>query len=156
MIMNAQRKRGVRKAVFVALLALIVLSVVLALMRRSEWVVPEEAARRENPLMASPKDMEAARGLYKENCAECHGDSGKGDGPKGRKLFTGPSDLTNAARLSALTDGALFFEISEGHRPMPEFQTRLTEEQRWELVLLMRSLSGTVDPKKLKPVSSGN
>jgi mono/diheme cytochrome c family protein len=148
MSMDAQRKRGMRKALFVALLALIVLAVVLALLRRGEWVIPEAAARRENPLLASAKNLEAARGLYKENCAECHGDSGKGDGPKGRKLFTGPSDLTKTARIGSLTDGALFFEISEGRGPMPEFRTRLTEEQRWEVVLLFRALSGTVDPTK--------
>ena len=26
---------------------------------------------------------------------------------------------------------------------MPEFKTKLTEEQRWQLVLLMRSMSGS-------------
>ena len=149
--MGTQRNRRLRKGLFVGLLALIVLSLVLALMRRSEWVIPGEAARRKNPLLSSPKNIEAARGSYKESCAECHGDTGKGDGPRSRKLFTDPSDLTNAASMGLRTDGALFFQISEGHRPMPEFKTKLTEEQRWQLVLLMRSLSATEDPKKESP-----
>ena len=136
---------------FFALLALIVFSFALAMLRRGEWVIPEGAARRENPLTSSARNLEAAHGLYRENCAECHGDSGKGDGPKGRKLFTGPSDLTNAARVGSLTDGALFYEISEGRRPMPEFKSRMTEEQRWQLVLLMRNFSGTRDLEKKKP-----
>ena len=149
--MDARRNRGLRKALFVGLLALIALSVVLALTRRSEWVIPEEAARRENPLLSSLKNLDAGRGWYKESCAECHGDTGKGDGPKSRKLFTGPSDLTNSASMGLRTDGALFYQISEGHRPMPEFRTKMTEEQRWQLVLLMRSLSATADPKKKSP-----
>lgn len=149
--MDAEKKYKLRRLLFVALLGMIVISIVLAALRRGEWVIPEEAALRENPLSPSPKNLEAARGLYKENCAECHGDTGKGDGPKGRKLFTDPSDLTSTARIGSLSDGALFYEISEGRRPMPEFKTRMTEEQRWQLVLLMRSLSGTADSKEKKP-----
>ena len=71
--------------------------------------------------------------------------------PKGRKLFTDPSDLTNAARMGSLTDGALFYQISEGRRPMPEFKSRMTEDQRWQLVLLIRSLSGTANSKTKNP-----
>ena len=41
--------------------------------------------------------------------------------------------------MSATTDGELFYQISEGRKPMPAFKKRLTEEQRWQLVLLVRS-----------------
>jgi mono/diheme cytochrome c family protein len=149
--MDAEKKYKLRRLLFIALLGMIVISIVLAVMRRGEWVVPDEAARRENPLTSSPSNLMVARGLYREKCGECHGDTGRGDGPKGRKLFTAPSNLTSAARIGSLTDGALFYEISEGRRPMPEFRTRMTEEQRWQLVLLMRSLSRTTDAKKKSP-----
>jgi mono/diheme cytochrome c family protein len=43
--------------------------------------------------------------------------------------------------MSAQSDGELFYKISEGRRPMPEFKTKLTEEQRWQLVLFTRSLA---------------
>jgi len=36
--------------------------------------------------------------------------------------------------MSTVTDGELFYKISEGHRPMPSFKKRFTEEQRWQLV----------------------
>lgn len=149
--MDVEQKYKLRRLLFIALLGMMVIAIVLAGMRRGEWIIPEEAARRENPLLPSPKNLESARGLYKQNCAECHGDTGKGDGPKSRKLFADPSNLTSAARMGSLTDGALFYEISEGRRPMPEFKTRMTEEQRWQLVLLMRSFSGTVDPRRKNP-----
>jgi hypothetical protein len=149
--MKEENNYKLRRFLFIALLGMIVISIVLAMLRRGEWVIPEEASRRENPLLSSPRNLEAAHGIYKENCAACHGDTGKGDGPKGRKLFTDPSDLTNAARIGALTDGALFYQISEGRRPMPEFKSRMTEEQRWQLVLLIRSLSRTTNSKIKNP-----
>jgi mono/diheme cytochrome c family protein len=149
--MDAKRKYKLRRLLFIALVGMIVISLVLAAMRRAEWIIPEDAARRGNPLTPSPNNLSGARGLYKESCAECHGDTGKGDGPKGRKLFTDPSNLTDTARIGSLTDGALFYEISEGRRPMPEFKTRMTEKQRWQLVLLIRSLSGTSNLEEKKP-----
>jgi mono/diheme cytochrome c family protein len=39
---------------------------------------------------------------FAENCAVCHGDSGKGDGPLAADLPTAPADLT---RLSAANGG---------------------------------------------------
>jgi len=40
-----------------------------------------------------------------------------------------------------MTDGELFWKISEGRRPMPEFKKRLTEEQRWQLVNYVRTFA---------------
>ena len=57
------------------------------------------------------------------------------------KYYTAPKDLTDGSRMSTQSDGELFYKISEGRRPMPEFKTKLTEKQRWQLVLLMRSLA---------------
>jgi mono/diheme cytochrome c family protein len=148
MHLDARRKRELRRLIFIALLGMIGISIALALTRRGEWIVPEEAARRENPITPSARALDAARGLYKENCAHCHGDTGKGDGPDARKHNTSPSDFTNAARMNVLTDGALFYKISEGRRPMPAFKARLTEEQRWQLVLLMRSFADAGNPNK--------
>jgi mono/diheme cytochrome c family protein len=43
--------------------------------------------------------------------------------------------------MSKLTDGELFWKISEGHRPMPAFQGKLSEEERWQLVDYIRTFS---------------
>jgi mono/diheme cytochrome c family protein len=40
-----------------------------------------------------------------------------------------------------LTDGEIYYQITEGRKPMPSFKKRLTEEQRWQLVLLVRSFA---------------
>jgi hypothetical protein len=54
--------------------------------------------------------------------------------------------LTDAPHLATVTDGELFYVISEGHKPMPSYRKKLTEEQRWQLVLLVRAFSHTVPP----------
>ena len=36
--------------------------------------------------------------LYRQHCAACHGDSGRGDGLVGQALRTPPADLTTLAR----------------------------------------------------------
>lgn len=141
--MDAQQKFKLRRTVFIALLGMIVIAIVLAVMRRGEWIIPEEAKQRQNPLQSSPQVIEAARPLYTENCERCHGVTGKGNGPESARQYPAPSDLTDAKRMNALTDGAIFYQISEGRRPMPSFKKRMTEDQRWQLVLFIRSFSSS-------------
>jgi mono/diheme cytochrome c family protein len=143
MNLDAQRKFKLRRMLFIALLGMIVIAIVLAVMRRGEWIIPDEAKQRPNPLQASPKVLESARPLYTENCERCHGVTGKGNGPESARQYPSPSDLTDTQRMNALTDGAIFYQISEGHRPMPSFKRRMTEDQRWQLVLLLRSFAPT-------------
>jgi mono/diheme cytochrome c family protein len=141
--MDARKKLRLRKILFVALLALIVLSIVLGLTQRGQWNIPEEAKLRRNPIHASPQALDAARILYDDHCERCHGKTGRGDGPDATKFSTSPRDLSDSSRMSAQSDGELFYKISEGRRPMPEFKTKLTEEQRWQLVQSIRSMAGT-------------
>jgi mono/diheme cytochrome c family protein len=139
--MDPQKARKLRRLLFIALLGMIVVAIVLGLTHRTPWIIPDEAVRRQNPIPTSAQALEAGRPLYKENCARCHGDHGDGRGPDAWKQSVFPSDFTNAARINSLTDGALFYQISEGRRPMPQFQTRLPEHQRWQLVLFIRSFT---------------
>jgi len=141
MNLDAQRKFRLRRMLFIALLGMIVISILLAVMRRGEWNIPEDARQRQNPLHSSAHVLEAARPLYTENCERCHGVTGRGNGPESARQYPAPSDLTDAKRMNALADGAIFYQISEGRRPMPSFKRRLTEDQRWQLVLLIRSLA---------------
>ncbi|GAC1624546.1 MAG: hypothetical protein NVS9B13_19200 [Candidatus Acidiferrum sp.] len=130
-----------RKLLFVSLLILIAISILLATLQNTPWIVPEAEKSRKNPLSSSPASIEAIKGIYREDCAQCHGESGKGDGSKAAQYNPAPANLTDSARLDALTDGELFYKISEGRKPMPAFKNRLTEDQRWQLVLLIRSFA---------------
>jgi len=146
--MDARQKLRLRKILFVALLALIALSIVLGVTHKGQWNIPEQAKLRQNPIQPSSQALDAARVLYGAHCERCHGKTGRGDGADATKFSTSPRDLTDTSRMSAQSDGELFYKVSEGRRPMPEFKTKLTEEQRWQLVLLMRSLAG---PDKKNP-----
>ncbi|HZV86707.1 MAG TPA: cytochrome c [Candidatus Binatus sp.] len=143
MTTRALRTLRLRKLLFAALLAAIVTSIAVALYQNREWKVPEEAKRRQNPIQTSPAALAAARAIYLDKCVQCHGETGKGDGPDAAMYYPSPASLTDAKRMSAATDGELFYEISVGRKPMPAFKKRLTEEQRWQLVLLVRSFAAS-------------
>jgi mono/diheme cytochrome c family protein len=150
---DAKRNLKTRKILFASLLALICIVLVYAALQGDRpWVVPEEVKRLKNPIAATESTLRAAREIYVDECAQCHGEQGKGDGPKARLHFPAPADLTDGRRMNSVTDGEIFYQISEGRKPMPSFKTRLTEDQRWGLVLLVRSFStpsGTPTPGKI-------
>jgi mono/diheme cytochrome c family protein len=138
---TAKKGRRLRLILFICALGLICLAIVLAAFHKTPWVVPEAEKQRKNPLTLSDANLAAAKPFYNEKCANCHGDTGKGDGSDAMMYDPAPSDLTDAAKMSKLTDGEIFYQITEGRKPMPSFKKRLTEEQRWQLVLLVRSFA---------------
>jgi mono/diheme cytochrome c family protein len=144
-----------RKTLFALLLALIVVVVAYTIFQENKpWVIPEEAKSRKNPVSPSEAAIIAAKPLYKENCANCHGDTGKGDGSEALRYDPKPADFTDAQHMNTVTDGALFYQISQGRKPMPSFKRRMTEDQRWQLVLLIRSFAAARAGKQLEPQSS--
>jgi mono/diheme cytochrome c family protein len=144
---DAQPDLKTRKILLAVLLALTCIVVgYTAFQSDKPWVVPEEVKRMKNPLVSSEITLKAARGIYMDECAQCHGERGKGDGPEAAMHSPSPSDLTYARHMNAVTDGEIFYQISEGRKPMPSFKKRLTEEQRWELVLFVRSFSAPAVP----------
>ena len=47
------------------------------------------------------------------------------------------------------SDGELFYKISKGRNPMPSFESKLTEQERWGMVLYIRTfLKGPPAKKK--------
>lgn len=113
--------------------------------RHDRWETPP-AAYSEH-VYEKWDDLSAAqRGkyLYQQNCASCHGDSGKGDGPAGTALTHPPADLTNHFHSApGQGDSYLFWRISEGgmvepfrsqNSAMPPFKSMLSEQQRWDVL----------------------
>ena len=144
--------KRLRWILFVLVLGLIVLSVGLAVFHRGPWVVPLPDKERKNPLTVSEANLAAAREIYGNKCSDCHGEKGKGDGSEAMMYDPAPSDLTDAAKIGKLTDGEIFYQITEGRKPMPSFRKKLSEEQRWQLVLLVRwfAASGQSQAKEVE------
>jgi mono/diheme cytochrome c family protein len=136
----------IRKILLACVLALICLSIGFAAFHKTPWVVPQEAKERKNPLKAADVNLTATKQLYVDHCSNCHGDTGKGDGSEAMMYDPTPSDLTDPAKMSKLSDGEIYYQITEGRKPMPSFRKRLTEDQRWQMVIFVRSLVGASTP----------
>ncbi len=144
---HASRSFQFRKFLFVAILILTFAIVAYWMVQENKpWIVPPEYKTLRNPLAPSEANLKTGRQIYAEECAQCHGDGGKGDGPEARSHYPLPADLTDAKRMATVADGEIFYQISEGRRPMPSFKNRLTQGERWQLVLLVRSFSQTSAP----------
>ena len=143
-----KRSRKLPKTMFLLVLAIVVAAIIYSAVNNApwSWPVPEEAKQLKNPLQPTTPALKSARDVYADKCAHCHGDTGKGDGRDASRYDPAPMDFADAKRMSEATDGELFYKISEGKKPMPVFKNRLTEDQRWELVLLIRSFAESATP----------
>ncbi len=103
----------------------------------AEWVAPQRASQRANPLSADTRSANTGKKLFERECQKCHGSAGHGDGPQAKFLDTQPGDLTSAAARSQ-SDGALFWKISEGRGRMPK--AMLNERELWCVVNYVRVL----------------
>lgn len=93
-------------------------------------------------LSTSPEQISQGETLYRENCVECHGPRGEGDGPRARQLTTAPTDFTDQQLMSERSASQIFDAISAGRPPdMPGFETQLSEDERWALAAYLRSLT---------------
>jgi mono/diheme cytochrome c family protein len=115
---------------------------------KNTWELPEDADKTKNPTTVSPESIAKGKELYMErskgNCVFCHGDTGTGNEANLAKLRRKPADLTNKERMTAMTDGEIFWKISKGIQGiMPAGEKRMTEEERWHVVNYVRTLAKT-------------
>jgi mono/diheme cytochrome c family protein len=82
----------------------------------------------------SPGDIETGEALYEENCVACH--AADGSGP-----VVGASDFSDAAVLATQSLQALFDVVSQGRGEMPAFADQMPEEELWQVVDYLRTLS---------------
>jgi len=101
--------------------------------------------------------------LYVENCAQCHGATGKGDGPGASSMnpkTPSPANFTDPERMAGLSPFKAFNTASFGVEgtAMASFAA-FTEEQRWQVAFYVMSLrfsseqarrgAALIDKKKL-------
>jgi mono/diheme cytochrome c family protein len=79
--------------------------------------------------------------LYERQCAACHGTEGKGDGPVAGALNPPPSDLSDPARMSQLSDEELLEVITNGRGTMPGYARQLSPGDLKAVADYVRSLS---------------
>jgi len=89
-------------------------------------------------------ELEEAGRLYNINCAVCHGEKGKANGPMSGKVG-GIVDLTLPAYVS-MADGTMFHSINYGKNNMGSYASQLSRKQRWQIIKYVRTLQGGTKP----------
>lgn len=97
----------------------------------------------------TPFSVEAvARGAahYARDCAACHGDAGRGDGPLAATLVRWPPTVVGPL-LGHRLDGELFWRVQhgmhtrDGTQTMPGFEARLTDADTWAILDYLKVLA---------------
>ena len=107
---------------------------------KQKWNAPPAEAQKKNPVAANESSRAAGQKIYFKTCAMCHGKTGDADGPAVIELNIHPATLSDP-KLATESDGALFWKITTGKKPMPTYGKRLSETDRWNLVNYVRTLS---------------
>src|ERR1043166_8977157 len=60
-------------------------------------LIPAEAKKLVNPIAPSAAVLQTIKPVYLEQCANCHGETGNGNGPDAMMYDPSPSDFTDAS-----------------------------------------------------------
>ena len=118
---------------------------------KNTWELPEDADKTKNPIASSAESIEKGKALFLEgtkgNCIFCHGETGAGNEANLPRLRRKPADLSNKERMTAMTDGEVFWKITKGITGiMPAGERRMNEEERWHVVNYVRTLAKEKTP----------
>lgn len=106
---------------------------------QSKWKAPKEAKTTVNPVTNDKTSIKAGKKMYKQLCAVCHGDRGKGDGLASAALNPKPANFLSE-HVTKQTDGELFWKITNGNAPMASYKETLKPTQRWQLINYINTL----------------
>ena len=105
----------------------------------AEAPIPAADAAKTNPVKPSPEGIAAAKKLYGYHCAMCHGKDGDGKGDLATEMKLPLKDWRDPSALAKMTDGELFYIITNGRGKMVGGEgDRTKEEVRWNLVNYVR------------------
>ena len=135
--------------------------------RRWQEEKPEPALVLPIPPAATPELLARGKDLYqKAKCWECHGDTGKGDGPSANQLKDDfdlpirPADFTRGQFKggSHVTDIFRTMTLGLDGTPMPSFADSMNDAERWAISYFVLAFSAWADPLtgqqlKLPPAS---
>ena len=101
------------------------------------------------PAPAAPAPAAAAldRGaiVFQTFCTPCHGGSAKGDGAVVLRGYPAPPSLL-ADKAAHLKDGQIFHILTFGRKNMPSYASQLSQEDRWKVILYVRSIQQSAPP----------
>jgi len=104
------------------------------------WQAPAAQAKAQNPISPNESSLAAGEKIYMKRCAACHGKTGNGDGHDAVDLGIHPAKFSDP-KLRQEPDGALFWKITVGKKPMPDYGSRLSKADRWNVINFLRTLA---------------
>jgi high-affinity iron transporter len=121
--------------------------------KSGEDLVPQLAQQIKDRLIATYKivthpktlpNLETAKAVYDQNCAQCHGETGRGDGPAAATMQPKdpkPANFLDADLMNGLSAFKAFNTTSFGIEGtgMPNFSA-LSDEARWDAAFYVLSL----------------
>jgi mono/diheme cytochrome c family protein len=112
--------------------------------------VAREAPKQNNPVALTDENLTAGIKLYKQNCAVCHGGADAKASNIAMGLYQKAPQLAKDG-VEDDPDGQTYWKITHGIRltGMPAFSKTLTDEQRWQLALLLKHMDA-LPPKANK------
>ncbi|HET6420087.1 MAG TPA: cytochrome c [Geobacteraceae bacterium] len=100
-----------------------------------EIISPDSVPK--NPVPQSMKSVAEGAKLFDINCAMCHGLTSAERGPVGKKLNPPPPGL-DQNMMKGLSDSDIFKAITFGFGRMPQFNDKLSPDERWNLVNFLK------------------
>ena len=95
-------------------------------------------ANLKNPLVYSEQLVKEGEVLFGMFCVQCHGATGQGDGILVEREKFPPLPVKFVSGL-AIPEGKMFHSITYGRNLMGSHASQLTKEERWKLVLFIRT-----------------
>jgi mono/diheme cytochrome c family protein len=91
---------------------------------------------------ATPQELARGAVLYGQNCAACHGESGRGDGYAAPFSPAAEPDFTDLAQAGTRAPAVYYAKIARGGMGtgMPNWGTILEEDDLWALAAYLQSL----------------
>lgn len=106
----------------------------------------EAALNLVNPMEANERNLEIGKKKFLTFCSPCHGNLGDGASRLRGQFPVGPT--LHSDKVRNWTDGDLYHVISVGQNVMPGYEKQITRDERWSIVLYIRSLQRAFNAKE--------
>jgi len=96
-----------------------------------------------DPYPQRPPSLARGAAVFREQCVQCHGPTGLGDGPKARQLQgPAPASLADRAAMSTVSPVDVYRKLTIGvaGTAMPQFEETLSPEDRWAVASYVATL----------------
>ncbi len=100
-----------------------------------------EASKKHKPNVDSAAAANSGSGIFRQNCAVCHGLNGLGNGPNALAMNKKPANFSNPFFLK-YSNETWYYKVAEGvpGTRMPRWKLKLEPQQMWYLVAYLKTL----------------